>query len=143
MAMIGPSPIETVGYSQKSGISQGCGYDERPPSGLELAAEVLEVRLVDPPFEVRARVDAGRRMPLKEDDVAVAVAVVAAEEMIEGDLVQRRRRGIGRDVAADALFGLVRADHHRQRIPADQALDPPLDVRVAGHRHLLVGRNAC
>ena len=26
MALIGPMPIETVGNSQKSGISHGCGY---------------------------------------------------------------------------------------------------------------------
>ena len=30
MDMIGPKPIETVGNCQKSGISQGWGYDERP-----------------------------------------------------------------------------------------------------------------
>ena len=28
--MIGPSPIDTVGNSQKFGISQGCGYDDSP-----------------------------------------------------------------------------------------------------------------
>ena len=32
--MMGPSPIETVGASQNSGISQGCGYEERPPLGF-------------------------------------------------------------------------------------------------------------
>ena len=69
--MIGPRPIETVGYSQKSGISHGCGYDDRPPPGAGLAAEVLEVRLVDAPFEVGARVDARRGVALEEDDVAV------------------------------------------------------------------------
>ena len=31
IAIIGPSPIETVGNCQKSGISHGCGYEERPP----------------------------------------------------------------------------------------------------------------
>src|ERR1035438_6511354 len=34
IAIIGPSPIETVGNSQNSGISQGCGYDESPPPGF-------------------------------------------------------------------------------------------------------------
>ena len=70
--MIGPRPIETVGYSQKSGISHGCGIRRQAAAGLQLAAEVLEVRLVDAAFEVRARVDAGRGMALEEDDVAVA-----------------------------------------------------------------------
>ena len=40
-----------------------------------------------PPFEKRARVDAGRRVALEEDDVAVARAfAVAAEEMVEARL---------------------------------------------------------
>ena len=69
--MIGPRPIETVGNSQKSGISHGCGYDDSPPPGLQLAAEILEVRLVEAAFEVGARVDARRGVALEEDDVAV------------------------------------------------------------------------
>jgi len=31
IAIKGPRPMDTVGYCQKPGISQGCGYDERPP----------------------------------------------------------------------------------------------------------------
>ena len=101
--MIGPRPIDTVGNSQKSGISHGCGYDDRPPPGAQLAAEVLELLVRQAPFEERARVDAGRGVALEVDDVAVAVVVLAAEEVVEPDFVQRRRRGVGRDVAADAV----------------------------------------
>ena len=110
-------------------------------AGSQLAAEISEMLLVDPPFEIGARVNAGGRMALEEDDVAVAFAVAAAEEMIERDFVERRRRGIGRNVPADAVFLLVCADDHGQRIPPHEALDAPLDVRDAGHRHLLVRRN--
>ena len=39
---------------------------------MQLAAEVLELRLVEPAFEKRARVDAGRGVALEVDDVAVA-----------------------------------------------------------------------
>jgi len=31
IAIIAPRPMDTVGNCQKSDISQGCGYDERPP----------------------------------------------------------------------------------------------------------------
>ena len=58
--------------------------------------------------------------------------VAAAEEVIEADLVERRRRREGRDVAADAVRLAVGAHHHRHRIPADEALDPPLDFLAAG-----------
>jgi hypothetical protein len=44
-------------------------------------------------------------------------------------------------VPADAFVGLVRTYDHRQRIPPHQALDAPLDVRVTGHRDLLVRRD--
>ena len=30
MAISGPSPIDTVGNCQNSGISHGCGYDDSP-----------------------------------------------------------------------------------------------------------------
>ena len=106
---------------------------------LQLAAEVLELRLVDAAFEEGARVDAGRGVALEVDDVAVAAFVVAAEEVVEADLVQRRRRRERRDVAADAVFSLVGAHDHRHGVPADEALDAALDVGAAGHQHLLVG----
>ena len=61
--------------------------------------------------------------------------------MVEADFVERGRRRERRDVAADALFRLVRAHHHRRGVPADQALDAALEVGAAGHRHLLVGGN--
>ena len=41
-------------------------------AGFQLAAEVPELLLVDPPFEIGARVDAGSGMPLEKDHVAVA-----------------------------------------------------------------------
>ena len=81
--MIGPSPIETVGNSQKSGISHGCGYDESPPPGVQLAAEVLELLDRQPAFEKGARVDAGRRVALEVDDVAVAVAPLPRKKWLK------------------------------------------------------------
>ena len=99
---------------------------------LRLAAEVLEVRLVDPAFEVRARINARRGVALEVDDVAVAGGVagpVAAEEMVEADLVQRRR------------FRFVRAHDHCSSVPADQALDAALEVGTAGHECLVVSGN--
>ena len=139
--MIGPRPIDTVGNSQKSGISHGCGYDDRPPPGVSSRRKFSSCVASMPPFEERARVDAGRGVALEVDDVAVVVVALAAEEVVEADLVERRGRGVGRDVAADALFGLVRAHHHGQRVPADEALDAALDLAAARERRLLVGGN--
>jgi len=77
---------------------------------------------------------------LEEDDVGVG-ALVAAEEVVEAHFVQRRGRSEGRDVAADAFLGLVGAHHHGGGVPADEALDPALQVGPARHEHLFVGRD--
>ena len=107
---------------------------------LQLAAEVLELLRGQPAFEERARVDARRRVSLEVDDVAVVIVALALEEVVEPDFVERGRRRERRDVTADAVLGLVRLDHHRQRVPADQALDAALDLAAAGERRLLVRR---
>ena len=141
--MIGPSPIDTVGNSQKSGISQGCGYDESPPPGFSSRRKFSSFSAEQPAFEERARVDAGRRVALEVDDVAVVVVALALEEVVEPDFVERGGRGEGRDVAADAVFDLVGLDDHRQRVPAHQALDAALDLAAAGERRLLVTAGWC
>jgi hypothetical protein len=41
-------------------------------------------------------------------------------------------------MTADAFFRLVGADHHGRRVPADEALDPALEVRAARHQRLVV-----
>ncbi len=60
-------------------------------AGDDLAAEVREVVLGQSSFEVRAGVDAGRGVALEEDLVAGCPIVLAAEEVVEPDLVEARR----------------------------------------------------
>jgi hypothetical protein len=74
---------------------------------------------------------------LEVDDVAVVVVALAFEEMIEADFVEGGCGCVGGDVAADAVFELVRLDDHRQRIPANQTLDAPFDLATAWERRLL------
>ena len=80
-------------------------------------------------------------MTLKEDHVALAVGVLAPEEMVEAHFVQGGHRGKGRDVSAYPFVRLVGSNHHRGRVPTNQTLDAALDVRTAGHQHLVVGGN--
>ena len=65
---------------------------------------------------------------------------LAAEEVVEADFVERRRRGVGRDVPADAVRVAVGAHDHRHRVPADEALDAALDLPAAGERRLSSAR---
>ena len=139
--MIGPRPIDTVGNSQKSGISQGCGYDDSPPPAASSRRKFSRCCLGQPAFEKRAGVHAGRGVALEINLVAGVVVALAVEEVVEGDFVQRGGRGERRDVAADAGVVAVGADDHRHRVPADDALDPALDLAIAGIGRLLVGGN--
>ena len=136
--MIGPRPIDTVGNSQKSGISHGCGYDDSPPPGFSSRRKFSSFSRRQASLEERTRVDAGRRVSLEVDDVAVVVVALALEEVVEADFVERGGRCEGRDVTADAVFGLVGLDHHRQRVPADEALDAALDLAAAWERRLIL-----
>jgi hypothetical protein len=87
-----------------------------------LLAEAVEVapRRARPSRKARAYMPGGG-VALEEDVVAAAGVVLAAEEVVHPDLVERGRRGIGRDVAADADAGPLRPVHHDGGVPADPA----------------------
>ena len=69
-------------------MRRGCGYDESPSFPPGLAAEVVETVFVEAELEEGARVDTGRSVSLIEDLVAAALVVLAAEEVVEADLVK-------------------------------------------------------
>ena len=86
-----------------------------------LLAEAVQLVGGQPALQERAGVHAGGGVALEEDLVAAAGVVLAAEEVVEADLVERRRRRVGRDVAADADAGALRAVHHDRGVPPDPA----------------------
>ena len=80
-------------------------------------------------------------MALDVDGVAGEAVVLAAEEPVEADVVERRRGGEGRQVPADAVGVLVGLDDHDRGVPADVGADAALEVLVAGEPGLLLGRD--
>ena len=52
--------------------------------------------------------------------------------MVEADFVERRRRGVSGNVAADVVLDAIRAHDHRERVPANEALDAALEFLIAG-----------
>ena len=104
----------------------------------DLAAEVVEVVLGEPALQERPGVHAGRGVALEVDVVAGLAVVLAAEEVVEADLVEAGRAGERGQVAADAVGVLVGPDHHRRGVPADEGADAALDVLVAGEPRLLL-----
>ena len=107
----------------------------------QFAAEILQLFGRKAPFQESARVNAGCGVALEVNRIAFKLVVARTEEMIESHFKQRRHRAVGRDMPADAVLFAVGAHHHGQRVPADQAFDPPLDLLVARQRHLLAHVN--
>ena len=95
-----------------------------------LLAVAVELRRVDAPLEVRARIDAGRGMSLIEDLVAGA-ALLPAEEVVETDLVEARGAGVGGEMPADAGVRLVCAQHHGGGVPTNDVANARLHRLVA------------
>src|SRR5262245_37447462 len=112
----------------------------QPAAGIQFLAKVLQLLFGQAAFEKRAGVHARAGVPLEINDVAGAGVGAAAEEMIEADFVERRRRGKCRDVTAN-VGRLVRLVNDGHRVPADRTLDPPLQIAVARIRWLLVNGN--
>src|SRR5450759_1103943 len=77
-----------------------------------LATEVVELVLRQATLEEGTGVDARRGVPLVEDLVPTALPILAAEKVVEPDLVEARGRGIGRQVATQTreVRLLLRAD---------------------------------
>ena len=111
------------------------------PLAADFLAEVVQLLFADAALEIGARVDAGRGMALEVDEVAAEAVVRGAEEMVEADVVQRRGRGEARDVAAELGGFLVRAHHHRHRVPAHERAELVLELRVARRALLLRERD--
>ena len=108
---------------------------------LHLLAEPGQLRLVEPALEERPGVDAGGGVALDVDLVAAALVVLAAEEVVEADLVERGRGLVRRDVTADLEALAVRGRDGDGGVPAQEGADPALDVLVAGEPRLALGRD--
>ncbi len=105
-------------------------------AGFQFAAKVFQLLRAEAPFQIRASVHSGRRVPLKINRVAFEFLAARAEEMVEAHFVERGRRSIRGNVTADVVLHAVRAHHHGQRVPADKALDAALQFLVAGKKGL-------
>ena len=104
----------------------------------DLLPEAAQLVLAQAALEERARVEAGRAVALHEDEVTAVVLRRRVPEVVEADLVERRRRLVAGDVPAELGGLLVGLQHRRHRVPADQRADAPLDRLVARVLRLLV-----
>ena len=96
-----------------------------------LLTERIEVFCPEASLEERASVDARGSVALEIDVVSAARMVFAPEKVVQAHFIQRRHRGIRRDVAADALTFCLGAGNHHSRIPANPRTVTLLDFVVS------------
>ncbi len=106
-----------------------------------LLAEAVQIKLAEASFQEGSRIHARTGVALEEDLIAATGMVLAAEEMVEAHLVQRRGGGIGGDVTAHTHTGTLGAMNHDRGIPAHQTSEATLQIHVAGIGRLDVGGN--
>ena len=104
----------------------------------ELLAEAVEILLGQATHREGAGVDAGGGVALEEHVVAAAGVVPAAEEVIEPDLVHRRDRRVGGEVAADGDAGALGAMDDHRRVPAVDVAQLLLELHVTGVLRLVL-----
>ncbi len=103
--------------------------------------EAVQVLLGQPAFHERPRVHPGGGVALEEHLVPAAGVVLAAEEVVEPDLVQRRGPGVGGDVPAHADVRPLGPVHHHRGVPAHVRPVAALELLVAGELRFLVHRD--
>src|SRR5690606_30472561 len=90
----------------------------------DLLTEGVELVGGQPALEEGPGVDAGRSVALEVDLVAAAGVVLAAEEVVQADLVEGRDRRVGRDVPADADLRALGTGDHDRGVPAQPGAVP-------------------
>ena len=71
-------------------------------------------------------------MTLNVESVADSVAILAAENVIESDLVEGRRRGVSRDVSAESVGTAIGIRYDDCGVPEDRIQDFSLGIKDAG-----------
>ena len=132
-----PEPHRNGRILPELGHESGVGIARQPAA--DLSTEPVEVAFIEAVFHERPGVDPWCGVTLDIDGIAGGTVLLAAEEVVETDLVQHCRRREGRQVPADARRSLVRLDDHHRGVPADETPDPALEVLVAGEPRLGVG----
>ena len=108
----------------------------------DFASVVLQVLLVEKALQIGAGVHAGRRVRLKEHQIAALGMAVGFEEVLEADLKQIGRRGVAGDMTALFAAIAIGPHHHEHGVPADRCAQLGFQRFVAGVVRLSRQRDA-
>ena len=101
-----------------------------------LLAIAIELWRSETALEIRTGINSGCAVPLIEDLIA-STANLAAEEVVVANLIEARGARIRCKVSTDSREALVRAEHHRGGVPANDVADPCLHRLVAWEGRLV------
>ena len=107
----------------------------------DLLSEVLNLFVRQTTFEPSSRINAGRSVPLPVQVVARRTVVLPAEEVIEAEFPGVGNRGVGGNMAANAVKIFVRSSDHHHGVPTNDAVQALFRGEVTGIRALVVGMN--
>jgi hypothetical protein len=126
----------------EAGHQPGMRVGRQPAAGMTvLLPEAVELVGAQPALEECPRVDAGGGVALNEHLIPAAGMRLAAEEVVEPDLIERRRGGIRRNMATHTDSRALRPVHHDGGVPPDPGPIATFDVLVAGEPRLHLGRD--
>ncbi|QSZ52846.1 hypothetical protein AYX19_07445 [Paenarthrobacter ureafaciens] len=106
-----------------------------------LLPEPVQILLAQPPFHERTRVHARGRVALEKHLVPARRMVLAAEEVIETHLIQRRRARVRGNMPAHPDIGALRPVNHHRRVPPHIRPVPALELLITRELSLLIHRN--
>ena len=93
-------------------------------------------------FEIRTRIDAGRRVRLEEHEIPTTFRIRATEEMMQPGFENLGSRGVSCNVPAELTVRFIRSHDHGECVPTHDRRQALLQCHVAGMNRLLVERNA-
>ena len=106
-----------------------------------LLTETIQIILSQTTLQERTRVHARGSMTLVENLVAALLSVLAVEEVIKTNLIQRRRRRIRGNMAANLHTRTLRAVHHDRRVPTHPTAVALLNLLITRELRLHLRRN--
>ena len=109
---------------------------------LKFLTEIMKVLFGEASLDVGSGVIPRSGVALKENHIGQpTVDIAAAEKMVEPHFVERGKRRVRRDVAAETVVDAVGFHDHRHRVPADIASYLFLERQISRIRRLLLHRD--
>src|SRR3989304_4755726 len=108
---------------------------------MQLISEVLQLFYRKTAFQKRPCINPRRGVTLKINNIAFLIFSPCPKKVIEANLIQCRRRGIGRNMPPNAFLQTVGSYDHSHSIPTNNTLDATFDLPASGKGRVFFSRD--